>query len=110
MSLQDITTIACPSCNGATIVRNIQEHQHTNGHWYELREFACGFTLLFSPNDMTVKVTRQCAASDFHNKVIQKRELAYSDALHYVKTMDNVDDNFRSLLVSAIAECRRWIR
>ena len=110
MSLQDITTAACPSCNGAKVVRNVQEHQHTNGHWYELREFACGFTLLFSPNYMTVEVTRQCAASDFHNKVIQKREVAYSDLLHYVKNIDNVDAGFRCLLVLAIEECRRWIR
>lgn len=61
--LEHITHKTCPDCGGS-ISSESRSHQHSNGHWNEIRVFKCGAKFEFSPNFMIVTQTSPCANTD----------------------------------------------
>ncbi len=78
MNLKHIKTKACPYCLCNTIVRESfdcwdnKPRKHTNGQYWETREFACGYKTQWVPNFQREECSHECEnkidqeAKEFH--------------------------------------------
>jgi hypothetical protein len=93
MKLFHLKCEKCPVCGPRTVAER-QERQHTNGQWFETRQYKCGYTIKWVPNFSAERVSQKCPHQKDHVEMLANRQRAKKNLLRYVSKM-KVDDGFK---------------
>ena len=77
-----------------------RSHQHTNGHWNESREYACGRRDEYSPNFMSISTTSLCSRTDAAREHEAAIASATNDVRDYVSHIEGLTDKEKMGILS----------
>ena len=90
----------CKNC-GSRTVKLTRYSQHTNGQWFETREYECGLILNFIPNFNQIKIKKQCPN---HLSVINakaQKKTAIKKLNNYIAKLD-IDEQTKNRILDNI--------
>lgn len=97
MQLKLIKQETCGEC-GSAVVAESCKHYHCNGEGFEVREFACGAVLKWSPNFSALKHERECPKSTGAVRKMERRQDAVTQLLSLANDLD-VDLDFKEKII-----------
>ena len=105
MNLDEIKDEVCPDC-GARATEDGKISQHSNGHWFEQRRFACGLTLKYQAGIHTIVRLGMCQRSKEFRDCRKKQVEAVEKLVAFVENLD-VDSFFKSRIYfpTPVSDC-----
>jgi hypothetical protein len=105
MQLHHLRQITCPHC-GARTISMTQDRQHTNGEWFESREFECKLLLEWSPNFGRQEEKSPCTKSERYQTEqaeFKKASLELLAFLNGMKAPNGFVDKVKAMVPHAVA-------
>lgn len=103
MNLKHITASCCPKCDSAVQEDRQQGQPHSNGQFFESREFVCGFIHEWSPNYSRLVERGECHRCTEHQQTLDQRISCIQYILGEIDTQ-NVDDKFKEKFKRYVGE------